>query len=90
MITSNFPDRVAAELARARYKHHPKLNSAHEAYAVILEEVAEFWDEVRCDRHKHPAGRTLIVDELVQVAAMCQRAAEDVFEDAISWQETVE
>lgn len=89
MITSNFPDRVAAELSAARQKH-PKLNSAHEAFAVIREEVDEFWDKVKADEHKSPAGQTLMVDELVQIAAMCQRAAEDVFPTAISWTETTE
>lgn len=89
MVTSNFPDRVAAELARARDKH-PTLNSVHEAYAVILKELAEFWDKVKADDHKSPAGQALMVDELVQIAAMCQRAVEDVLVDAISWQETAE
>lgn len=87
MVTSSFPDRVACELGRARDKHPSKLNSAHEAFAVIREEVDEFWDKVKADEHKSPAGQTLMVDELVQIAAMCQRAAEDVFATAISWAE---
>ena len=87
MISSNFPDRVAAELGRARDKHPSKLNSPHEAFAVIREEVDEFWDKAKADEHKSPDGQTLMVDELVQIAAMCQRAAEDVFATAISWME---
>ena len=85
MIKNSFADRVAAELGRARTKHPTKLNSAHEAFAVIREEVDELWDKVKADEHKSPAGQTLMVDELVQIAAMCQRAAEDVFPEALSW-----
>jgi hypothetical protein len=67
-----FPELVAHELVTARELHN-KHNSLHEGYAVILEELEEFWDEVR---HKSPSiPKTL--RELTQVAAMCQRVAED-------------
>lgn len=82
---SNFLDRVASELNRARAKHPKPINSAHEAYAVIREELDEFWQAVKEDRHKTAGGRTAMVDELVQIAAMCQRAAEDVFPGCVSW-----
>ena len=36
-------------MERARTKHKP-INSAHEGYAVILEELDEFWDEVKKKR----------------------------------------
>ncbi|MFB3894299.1 MAG: hypothetical protein ACE15C_20025 [Phycisphaerae bacterium] len=73
-----FAELVAAELARARQKHSD-MNSAHEAYAVILEELDEFWEMVKTDDHKFSDGQDRMVAELVQIAAMCQRAAEDVF-----------
>ncbi len=38
-------EQIASEVLRAQAKHKP-LNSAHEAYAVILEELDEFKAEV--------------------------------------------
>lgn len=69
----NFPAAVALELERARLAH-PNQRSVHESYAIILEELDEFWDEVR-KRKPDPAD---LMREIVQVAAMCQRCAEDV------------
>jgi hypothetical protein len=68
-----FAAMVACELAKAQETFAP-FNSAHEAYAVILEEVEELWEEVR---HKHKR-QAMMCAELVQIAAMCQRAAEDL------------
>lgn len=69
---------VAAELERARAKHGA-MASAHEAYAVIREELDEFWDLVRGQVTKRDCSRSEdMVHELVQVAAMAQRAIEDV------------
>ena len=72
--------RVAAEHERAT-RLHASLNSAHEAYAVILEELDEFWEEVR----KQRANRNLdaMGTELVQIAAMCCRAYYDLGLDAV-------
>lgn len=67
-----FLEEVAAEVVRARLKHGP-MNSLHEAYAVILEELDEFWEEVRAQQF----DATNAHKELVQIAAMCQRAVED-------------
>jgi len=52
------------------------MHSLHEAYAVILEEVDELWGEVR----KKQADRDprVVRGELVQIAAMCWRAARDL------------
>ena len=61
------------ELARARAKHGP-MHSHHEAYAVLLEELDEVWDEVK----RQTPDPQRIIAELVQVAAMCARWAEDV------------
>jgi hypothetical protein len=63
---------VAAELAKARAKHR-SIYSLHEGYAVVLEELDELWDEVRAQE----VSRERVLKELVQVAAMCQRFAED-------------
>ena len=62
---------VAMEVDRAERLHAP-LNSHHEAYAVILEELDEYWDEVKkkTEARDAEAMRT----ELIQTAAMCVRA----------------
>jgi len=73
--TATFAGLVRDELAAARRNHAP-LNSAHEAYAVILEELDEFRKEVWRRREVRVPKRML--GELVQTAAMCQRAAEDL------------
>ena len=69
---------VAAELCRAEARHGP-MKSLHEAYAVILEEVDELWDECR-----KKSGERSAVDvrtELVQIAAMAWRAAKNLHLD---------
>ena len=71
---SNFAELVAKELLKARTKHPGKQRSVHEGYAVILEEVDEFWDLVKAQL---PAKADML-KELVQIAAMAQRTAEDL------------
>jgi hypothetical protein len=66
---------VRWELKRTQEQHAP-LNSAHEAYAVILEELDEFKAEVwkkRAERNQEAMRK-----ELVQIAAMAIRAIEDL------------
>jgi hypothetical protein len=72
---SDFQARVTRELECARKGHQP-LNSAHEAYAVILEELDEFWEQCRLKRRLR--DREIMLQELVQIAAMAQCAAEDL------------
>jgi hypothetical protein len=50
--------------------------SWHEAYGLILEELDEFWEEVRKKTSKR--DRMGALKELVQISALCQRAAEDL------------
>lgn len=66
---------VLSEVTRATEKHRP-LHSAHEAYAVILEEVQEFWAEVMKKRAERSFVR--MRDELIQVAAMAVRTIYDL------------
>lgn len=75
MSGNDFATDVADELARAR-NGHGNLVNAHEAYAVILEEVDEFkaWVWMKTRMQDKAAMRA----ELVQIAAMAQRAAEDL------------
>jgi hypothetical protein len=65
---------VLSELADAQATHGP-FHSAHEGYAVLLEEVDELKDEV----WKSPKKRNLAAmrREAIQVAAMALRFLED-------------
>jgi hypothetical protein len=74
-MSSKFPDYVRDELAIARAKYRP-MASAHEGWAVLREEVDELWDEVKKKPSKRNTGAIYV--ELVQVAAMAQRMAEDI------------
>lgn len=69
----SFLEEVQAEAERAVAKHG-QFNSLHEAYAVMYEEVDEFWEEVRKKRKKRDPEK--IRAELVQIAACCMKAAE--------------
>jgi|DEB0MinimDraft_6_1074348.scaffolds.fasta_scaffold15640_4 hypothetical protein len=71
--TSPFAARVAVELARSR-ELHGDMHSPHEAYGIIREELDEFWDEVK---EKQLNGEAAL-KELVQIAAMCEKAAQDL------------
>lgn len=64
---------VFIEIARAG-SIHPPLRGTHEAYAVLLEEVDEFWDEVR----KRNPDKTQMRLELIQIAAMACRTILDL------------
>ena len=66
---------VEKELAKARGKYG-KQASVHEGYAILLEEVDEFWEHVRAKSHKRNYKELL--GELVQIASSAQKTAEDV------------
>jgi NTP pyrophosphatase (non-canonical NTP hydrolase) len=61
---------IRLEFSRATTKHG-KFNSAHEGYAVLLEEVDELWEEVKKQYEKRDS--TKLREEAVQVAAMAIR-----------------
>jgi hypothetical protein len=68
---------VEEEVLRAEGMHKA-IHSIHEGYAVILEGLDEFWDEVKKkagDRHQADW-----VTELIQTAAMCVRTICNVIE----------
>ena len=71
---------VHREVLRAM-NFHDGMNGPHEAYAVILEELDEYWDEVRAfnprkGRDTRPKQRA----ELIQLAAMAIRAISDTID----------
>jgi hypothetical protein len=59
---------VIVELLAA-VDHHAPLNSPHEGWAVIREELDELWEHVRADTGRSPEARV----EARQVAAMAIR-----------------
>jgi hypothetical protein len=63
------------QLEKAMGKHAP-LNSAHEAYAVILEELDEFKAEVW--KRRENRDTTAMQTELLHVAAMAIRTIIDL------------
>lgn len=67
-------DEIHSELIRSN-KLHPQFKSLHEAYAVILEEVDEFWDEVK--KKDVIRDKENIKSELIQICAMCVKTIEN-------------
>lgn len=63
------------ELDRAK-SAHPPMQSVHEAMAVIFEELQEAWAEA-CKK-KEERNLHQLRKELIQTAAMCIRAIEDL------------
>lgn len=66
-------DEVVAEVDRACGKF-PAFHSAHEGYAVILEELDELWMECK----SNPPDVAQMREEAIQVAAMAMRFVLDL------------
>lgn len=76
-LVADLLDEVREELLAARERYGP-MHSAHEGYAVILEEL----DELKAEVWKSPKKRDLAAmrAEAVQLAAMAVRFLMDVCE----------
>lgn len=75
-IGNQLAEQLDDSLHKAITKHAP-FNTAHEGYAVILEELDELWDEVRAWQptdHRIPEMRK----EALHIAAMALRFIKDV------------
>lgn len=59
-------------------------NSAHEGYAVILEELEELWAEIKDDKRTGDVRYVLMRKEAVQIAAMAVRFVLDLCPDDYS------
>lgn len=73
-VNAPFSDELAQvieELNRAN-AHFPPFNSAHEGFAVLLEEVDELWDIVRL-KQTSPGRDARMRAEAIQVMAMAWR-----------------
>jgi hypothetical protein len=61
---------------KAAQDKFPPMNSAHEGYAVLLEEVDELWEIVKLKQKNRDL--TAMRKEAVQIAAMALRFLTDV------------
>lgn len=66
---------IEHELCKAE-ERYPSFHTAHEGYAVILEELDELWDEVK--RKQGTRDKAKMRKEAVQVAAMAVRFILDI------------
>jgi len=64
---------VSNEIERSAEKHAPH-NSVHETYGILMEEVAEFFDEIRQQKLNPYSARK----ELVQIASVAIKAIHDL------------
>jgi len=71
----NAIDEVMVEIGAATTLW-PPFNSAHEGYAVLLEEVDELWAHVKTNQNRRDV--TAMRAEAIQVAAMALRFALEV------------
>ncbi len=74
---TNIISAVQEEVNRAM-SLYPSFGSAHEAYAVLLEEVDELWDHVKTNQKRRDFAA--MKSEAIQVAAMAVRFALDACE----------
>lgn len=72
--TSDVAWQIGAELDRAG--KWPPFHSAHEGYAILLEEVEELWAHVKTNQNKRDLDA--MRQEAVQVAAMAVKFIEMV------------
>lgn len=73
-IQDEIIDDVINQLDDAVTKHLKQYASPHEAYAIIQEELDEFWDEVKTQK---PSKRRMRA-ELIHVAVTAVRAIRDL------------
>jgi hypothetical protein len=66
---------IRDELCRAMELWAP-MQSAHEGYAVILEEMDELWEHVKMNQNRRDLGK--MRTEAVQLAAMAARFVADL------------
>lgn len=57
-------------------EHWNDFGSLHEAYAIVLEEMDELWDEVKRSQ-KDPERLSYVKEEAIQVATMAIRLIHD-------------
>jgi NTP pyrophosphatase (non-canonical NTP hydrolase) len=71
--------RKYVEEALAKAIRKKKITSIHEGYGLLIEEVDEFFDEVK--KKTSTRFREDVVKELSQIAAICERIFNDLYKD---------
>lgn len=66
---SGITEQILDELMSARHRF-PPFNTAHEGYAVILEEVEELWEEIKDNKRPDSKRIPAMRKEAIQVGAM--------------------
>lgn len=75
LVKTPFFELLEKEIEKIREKTNP-VNSWHEGYGILIEEVDELWEEVKKKSAKR--DRENMTKELVQIAAVCQKIYEDL------------
>jgi NTP pyrophosphatase (non-canonical NTP hydrolase) len=70
---------IEKELQKAKYRFPKKINSFHEAYGILLEEVEEFWDEVK--KNEGEQNKQMLTLEILQVATVAIRIYQDLLKE---------
>lgn len=87
--SSNNMDSIIKEAEKARAKYGA-FHSTHELYGVLMEEVEEFWHEVKCNTagwHKSTLDirKDDMISELRQIAAIAYRGIQELENDQIKF-----
>lgn len=69
---------VVAEAVKAA-ENWPAMNSAHEGYGVLMEEVDELWEHVRTKQKNRDLAA--MRQEAIQIAAMALRFAVEIVDE---------
>jgi NTP pyrophosphatase (non-canonical NTP hydrolase) len=67
---------LASEETSWAVEHWPRFNSAHEAFAILMEEVDELWEHVKTNQKRRDIDA--MKRECIQVAAMAIRFAAEI------------
>jgi len=71
---------IEKELRIAKARFPNKINSLHEGYAILLEEVEELWDEIKKKESTRDAKKITL--ELLQVATVAIRVYQDLMKES--------
>lgn len=73
---NNFDDMVNIRCNQVKAKASRPYGSAHEGFALLLEEVDELWDEVK--KKTEDRAVPAMLNELVDIVVVAKRMAEDL------------
>ena len=80
----NIIEKIIEESKNSR-DHYGPFNSTHEAYGVLMEEVEEFWHEVKTKDPDQKWKASRMISELIQVSSIAHRLAEELQKNEVKW-----